>query len=98
MVMPGEDEPVRNSGETPSHLLRGLRQPLKVPQVLDLLRVQPRLYVGEEATIDLHARLKRSHVCQNAIAVPLPIFQSRVISAEPEIVIAPDANCTGIRE
>jgi hypothetical protein len=93
-----EDEPVRNSGETPSHLLRGLGQPLEVPQVLNLLRVQPRLDVGEEAVVDFQAGLKRAHECQNTVAVPLPILRSRVIPAEPEVVIAPDADCTGIGE
>ena len=98
MEVPDEDESVRHRCEAAGDPLRGLGQPLEVPQVLDLLRVQPRLDVGEEATIHLHARLKRPHESQNTLAVPLPILWSRVIPAEPEIVIAPDADCTGIGE
>jgi hypothetical protein len=98
MEVPDEDESVRHRCEALGKLLRGLGQSLEMPQVLDLLRVQPRLDVGEEAAIHLKAGLKRSHECQHTVAVPLPILWSRVTPAEPEIVIPPDADCTGIGE
>ena len=98
MVMPDEDDPVRNRCEAPGSLLWSFGRPIEVPQVLDVLRVQPWFNVGEKAAIDLQAGLKTAHECQNRLAVPLVVLRPRVVTAEAEVVVAPNADCPSFCE
>src|SRR5215468_2254388 len=63
-----------------------------------IFRVQPRLDVREQAALDLQAGPEAAHEVEDPLAVPLPILRPRVVPAEAEVVVAPDADRTGLIE
>jgi hypothetical protein len=54
--------------------------------------------VREQTALDLQTGLKPAHECQYAVAIPHPIVRLLVITAEAEVVIAPDPDRTGFLE
>jgi hypothetical protein len=98
VVVADEHHSVGDRRKEACDLFRSLGWSIEVPEVLNLLRVQPRLDVREQAALDLQAGLKTAHVIQTPLAISSPVLGLRVVPAETEVVIAPDTDGIGFGE
>ena len=89
-------DPVGEGREAPGHPLGGLGRAVEVPQVLDLLGVQPGLDVGEQAAVDLQSGPEAGHEVEDPVAVTPPVAGGHVRVAEPEVVVTPDPARAGL--
>jgi hypothetical protein len=81
---------MRDRRKAPGQLLRGIGRAAEVPQVFDLVRVEPGLDVAEQAIADLQSRLQAAHEGEDSGAVsPARLFIG--VEAQPEVVVTPDA-------
>src|ERR1043165_8531499 len=87
-----EEDTVRDRRKAPAEFLGRVGWSVEVPQVFDLVGIEPGFDVGEEAAVDLQMRLQAPHKIKNGGAVPLA-YRLRGIEAQANVMISPDADC-----
>ena len=92
MKVAGEHHPIRHCRKAPVQFLLCIGWSVEVPKVFNLVRIEPRFDVCEKTTLDLKSWPQTTHEFENLPTVLLSYFLGR-IKTEPQIVIAPDANC-----
>jgi hypothetical protein len=97
MKMADEQALLRHGGETAGGSFRCIRRTIVVPEIFELVGVEPGLYVTEPAAIDSQVWPHRRHVIQYPRGRPAPnLF--RDIKAEAKVMVAPNADRTGIAQ
>src|ERR1043165_5164773 len=87
-----EEDTVRDRRKAPAEFLGRVGWSVEVPQVFDLVGIEPGFDVGEEAAVDLQMRLQAPHKIKNGGAVPLA-YRLCGIEAQANVMISPDADC-----
>jgi hypothetical protein len=82
---------MKDGPKAPGELFRRVGRAVKVPEVFDLVRVEPRLDVAEQAAVDLQVGLQPAHEVEDGGAVTLTNFFIGV-EAQANVVVAPDAH------
>ena len=91
MVVAGEQDSVRNRIEDSIEFPVLIGRAFKIPQVLQLLGIQPRLDMAEVATPFLQSWLERCHELQRLSRVSRSTFIGG-LETQAEVVISPDAD------